>query len=107
MKQTNKRPAKFKNIAKVIMIARYTKGLSQNELALEIGYRNGQFISNVERGLCSLPSEKVYATALALNIDHEVITSAMIADFTKNLMATVLVSEPPKIPEKISLASLH
>lgn len=37
--------------------ARMDQGLSQGEVAKKLGYRNGQLVSNWERGLC-LPPRK-------------------------------------------------
>ena len=34
-------------------------GLSQSEVAHELGYSSPQFVSNFERGLCSLPLNKI------------------------------------------------
>ena len=47
----------FQNIAKLIRQKRLThpKGYSQSELSHLLGYKNGQFISNVERALCNIP----------------------------------------------------
>lgn len=33
--------------------------MSQKELGLKLGYRNGQYISNMERGMCPVPLEKL------------------------------------------------
>ncbi len=47
----------FKNIAKLIRTKRlqHPKAYSQSELSHLLGYKNGQFISNVERALCNIP----------------------------------------------------
>ena len=47
----------FKNIAELIKTKRlqHPKGYSQSELSHLLGYKNGQFISNVERALCNIP----------------------------------------------------
>lgn len=45
--------------AQFIKSARESVGLSQRELAEKLGYSTGQFISNMERGLCSLPLNKM------------------------------------------------
>jgi ribosome-binding protein aMBF1 (putative translation factor) len=41
----------FKNIGKLVKAAREVKGLSQTQLSKELGYKNGQFVSNIERGI--------------------------------------------------------
>ncbi len=73
----------FKNISRVIKVSRRAKpGLSQGKLATALGYKDAQFISNVERGVCGLPIKKLIRAAELLSIDTIVITDAMIADYT-------------------------
>ncbi|RTL05210.1 XRE family transcriptional regulator [Candidatus Dependentiae bacterium] len=48
---------KFKNQAKLIKSVRLKAGLSQSQMAKLLGYKSGQFISNMERGICGLPPE--------------------------------------------------
>lgn len=43
----------------LIKNARVQKGLSQLALAMRLGHTNGQYISNVERGLVLFPKNKV------------------------------------------------
>ena len=47
----------FKSIARLIRAKRqnHPQEFSQSELSHLLGYKNGQFISNVERGLCNIP----------------------------------------------------
>ena len=39
--------------------SREKSGLSQLDVAEVMGYTSGQFISNIERGICELPAENV------------------------------------------------
>lgn len=39
--------------------ARTAAGMTQASLAHALGYDSAQFISNIERGLCQLPNNKV------------------------------------------------
>ena len=39
--------------------ARETSGLTQAEVALALGYKSGQFISNVESGRCRYPGHQL------------------------------------------------
>ena len=39
--------------------ARTRARMTQVEVAEKLGYENGQFISNIERGLCYLPNDRV------------------------------------------------
>lgn len=75
----------FNSIAMVITKAREASGLSQSELAAKIGYKNGQFISNVERGLCSIPKKHIDEVAKALAIEPDSIKSAMVFDLARSL----------------------
>lgn len=71
---------KFKNIATVVNSNRVALDISQEIFARIIGYKNGQFVSNVERGLCSIPTKKLVITAEALKIDPEVLIEAILLD---------------------------
>ena len=44
-----------KKMGKILRDARVSAGLTQAEVALRLGYASGQFISNIERGLCTTP----------------------------------------------------
>ncbi len=77
----------FHNIAKLIKTKRveHTKRYSQSELSLILGYKNGQFISNVERGLCSIPLKMLSTVASVLDITHEEIKAAVLRDFEETV----------------------
>jgi transcriptional regulator with XRE-family HTH domain len=47
--------------ASFIKKSRIKAKLSQREVAEYLGYKTPQYISNIERGLCFLPSEKIKA----------------------------------------------
>jgi transcriptional regulator with XRE-family HTH domain len=72
----------FKNIATLIRTKRQasTEKLSQTDLAAILGYSNGQFISNVERGLCSIPLEKSVLIIKTLKITKEELVAALSND---------------------------
>ena len=59
--------------------------VSQSKLSSELGYRNGQFISNVERGICSIPLDKVKKVADVLSIDAEEIKEALVEDYKSKI----------------------
>lgn len=71
------------------MLAAFRKkaGLSQRALGESLGYKkqNGQFISNIERGLCSIPAEKIEDLAQKLSISKNVIIEVMVIDYESNL----------------------
>jgi transcriptional regulator with XRE-family HTH domain len=77
----------FENIAKLIREKRisHPKGYSQSELSQLLGYKNGQFISNVERALCNVPLKMLGRVAEILNISHEELKSAILEDQKETL----------------------
>jgi len=46
------------HIGNQIRIHREKIGMTQMQLSKKLGYTTSQFISNIERGLCSLPEKK-------------------------------------------------
>lgn len=72
---------KFNNIAELVKERRIAKNMSQAELAHSLGYLNGQFISNAERGLCSLPLKKILKFSLLTKTPWLSIKAALIADY--------------------------
>ena len=72
----------FDNIAKLIKTKRlgHPKGYSQSELSHLLGYKNGQFISNVERGLCNIPLKMLTRVSEVLDIESSELKSAMLRD---------------------------
>lgn len=81
--------SKFPNIAKLIKSSRLKLGVSQTFLAANIDAKGGQFVSNIERGLCSIPEPKVKAVAKVLNISEEAIINAMVEDYREQLKAEI------------------
>ena len=72
---------KFENVGKLVGELREASGLSQEALSKKLGYKNGQFISNIERGLSGLPVKKVCKLAQVLKVGTDPILKAMVADF--------------------------
>lgn len=77
----------FKHVADLVRNARlnHPKRYSQNEVSALLGYKNGQFVSNVERGLCSVPLKKLDKLAITLNISREDLKAAILKDFETTL----------------------
>lgn len=77
----------FDNIAKLIREKRvsHPKGYSQSELSQLLGYKNGQFISNVERALCNVPLKMLGRVAEILDISHDDLKSAILEDQRQTL----------------------
>jgi len=77
----------FENIAKLIKTKRtqHAKGYSQSELSHLLGYKNGQFISNVERALCNIPLKMLGRVAEILDIPHNDLRDAILKDHENTL----------------------
>lgn len=77
----------FKNIAQLIRTKRlqHPKGYSQSELSHLLGYKNGQFISNVERALCNIPLKMLVRVSEVLDIDPEDLKKAILKDHDETL----------------------
>jgi transcriptional regulator with XRE-family HTH domain len=77
----------FKNIAFLVRTKRinHPKSYSQSDLSLLLGYKNGQFISNVERGLCNVPLKMMKKISEVLDIGPEDIKAAILKDHEETL----------------------
>ena len=77
----------FKNIARLIRTKRigHPKNYPQVELSVFLGYKNGQFISNVERGFCSVPLKKLKKIAEILDIGRDELKAAIMRDHEEML----------------------
>lgn len=77
----------FKNIATLIKTKRlnHPKAYSQSELSELLGYKNGQFISNVERGLCSIPLKMMKKISEVLEVPPEELKGAILKDHEDTL----------------------
>lgn len=66
-----------------ILIKNYRKksSMSQGFLAKKLGYSNGQFISNWERGVAPIPVHKVREICKLLDIDVDKFKKTMIDEF--------------------------
>ncbi len=74
---------KFNHIAALIKSKRlsHPQGLSQSDLSHLLGYKNGQFISNVERALCNIPFKMMNKVCDILHITPDEISTAMLHDY--------------------------
>jgi transcriptional regulator with XRE-family HTH domain len=98
----------FNNVAKLIREKRLThpKRLSQAELSCLLGYKNGQFISNVERGLCSIPVKMLNRVSEVLEIDKSELKTMILKDFEDTLDSYFVdqaKEEQKTTPETISV----
>jgi transcriptional regulator with XRE-family HTH domain len=70
--------------ATLIKRARINRRLSQNDVSVEVGFSKstqGQFISNLERGLCNIPPTKIKKLCTTLNIELNDLKLAMLRDY--------------------------
>lgn len=77
----------FKNIANLVRTKRigHPKNYSQSDLSLLLGYKNGQFISNVERGLCNVPLKMMKRISEVLDISADELKAAILKDHEETL----------------------
>jgi transcriptional regulator with XRE-family HTH domain len=77
----------FRNIATLIKTKRlsHPKGYSQSELSHLLGYKNGQFISNVERALCNIPLKMLKRVCDILDIHPDTLKEAILKDHEETL----------------------
>ena len=88
----------FINIAKLIRSKRlgHPKRYSQSELSHLLGYKNGQFISNVERALCNIPLKMLPKVTDILDITKDEIKQAILKDHAHTL-DNYLNADTPKL----------
>lgn len=77
----------FKHIAELVKEKRvaHPARLSQADLSNKLGYKNGQFISNVERGLCSIPLKSLANFCEILDIPKQELMHTMLKDLEATL----------------------
>jgi DNA-binding Xre family transcriptional regulator len=78
---------KFNHIATLVKKKRlaHPSSLSQSDLSQLLGYKNGQFISNVERALCNIPFKMIGKLCKVLSIAPIEIKEAMLKDHEETL----------------------
>lgn len=78
----------FEGIAELVKTyrLRHPKKLSQVELSNLLGYKNGQFVSNVERGICSIPLKALRDLQDILNIPQDELVRVMVRDFEETVL---------------------
>ena len=79
----------YPHMAKMILKSRGVQGdpgyVSQSELASSLGYKNGQYISNVERELSTLPDTKIIKLAEQLKVSTDLVIQTKLDDIKHNL----------------------
>jgi transcriptional regulator with XRE-family HTH domain len=85
-------------VAKLMRERRRELKLSQRELSAAVGFstKEGQFISNVERGKCQFPVKFINKLANALDVSNETVIELMTNDYRDAVKREVLnASELP------------
>ena len=75
-----KREKYFPNMAKLTFNYRESMQMSQNQLSALLGFKNGQYISNIERGICSVPKKKAKVFCEILGVDVSLFIATYLAD---------------------------
>lgn len=75
----------FANIAQTLKRIRIEKGLTQQGVSKSLGYKHGQFMSNIERGLAGLPFHMIANMCEVLDCGPEDIIEAMSLDYKSKL----------------------
>lgn len=78
--------------------ARKRAGLSQGELAKILGYTTPQFVSNWERGKCSVPPKKIKAFIRATKLRSDQVEA--LAHWTVQNFKNDLLKHFPKVRDK-------
>lgn len=99
----------FKNIALLIRTKRmaHPKGYSQSELSHLLGYKNGQFISNVERALCNIPLKMLGKVSEVLDIPAEDLKEAILKDHDETLNNYLKLENPSNVVEVKTMNAGH
>lgn len=80
----------MRTIGTVIRQARLARGLSLKAFADAILPRTShQFVSNIERGLCPLPADKIPGAAEILSIREDVLIDALVEDYRARIEVEV------------------
>lgn len=97
----------FKNIAQLIRTKRmnHPKGYSQSELSHLLGYKNGQFISNVERALCNIPLKMLKKVSEVLDISPEELKNSILKDQEETLNNYLYNLKPSKKEKEAAAAA--
>ena len=73
-------------VGSLIKAGRGERGISQGKLAKMLGYTTPQYISNAERGLCSMPVKKLRKISTILGIPPGVMQTAIFTDYKNHVM---------------------
>lgn len=81
---------KFQILGTMVRKQRLAKGLSQHEVATKLGYGSAQFVSNVERGMCSFPLTNMRKLGKVIDLDLKQVSEILVSEYTKEVQGTLL-----------------
>lgn len=90
----NKAPSQ-KRIGQFLKQHRVKAGLTQSDVAQRLGYTSPQFISNIERGLCSAPVKHLKDFAKMYNLDSEELIGLLLTEHETMLRTALNLEEKP------------
>ena len=76
---------------------RMSAGLTQTEAAKRLGYKNGQFISNIERGLCGPPDDILNKICELYNIDSDMLVTECLKAEKTHLYSLLNIKSPKRL----------
>lgn len=88
----NKAPSQ-KRIGQFLKQHRVKAGLTQSDVAQRLGYTSPQFISNIERGLCSAPVKHLKDFAKMYHLDNEELIGLLLNEHELMLRAALNLEE--------------
>lgn len=78
------------SVGSVIASARLEKGMTQLELSKAAGISNiSQFVSNIERGIASVPKKYIYKIATVIGLDPFDLASLIAEEYKAELYDTI------------------
>lgn len=75
----------FENFGKFLRTSRINASKTQDQVAKELGFKNGQFVSNMDRGICSLPVKNIETLGECLDVSANSIRMAMLRDYKNKI----------------------
>jgi transcriptional regulator with XRE-family HTH domain len=85
----------FKSLGQYLRDQRVKKGLTQGEVAHELGYSSPQFVSNFERGLCAPPYSKVGSLIKLYRLNGEEVIRLIVKSYEKELRRELKIMRRP------------
>ena len=70
----------MRELSKLLKERREALGIPQKAFAADLGWLSGQYISNIERGLCPFPLESIKKASKILDLAPAKIRKAFIMD---------------------------